>query len=362
MAALAQTAAMAEDGNPSDRGAAERNDSASGGAAECGPLQWARIASIPDAEGFAGPFAGVAQGKLLVAGGANFPEARPWQSGTKVWYDRVYVLDRPDGRWQAVGRLPRRLAYGVSISTEQGVVCLGGADAAQHFADCFVLRLSAGKTSVTQLPDLPRPCAYACGAAVGDTLFVAGGLQRPDDTQAMHTFWKLDLGASDPNWTAMPPWPGPERMLATAGVLSGDFYLFGGTSLYADAEGKAARRMLTDAYRFRPGEGWKRIADLPRPSVAAPSPAPAIGRSCLLVLGGDDGSQLGNPQESHRGFPRGIQAYNASRNRWEQGASVPFSLVTTTAVDWNDAVVVPGGEAKPGVRSTDVWSASIVRQ
>jgi N-acetylneuraminate epimerase len=38
---------------------------------------------------------------------------------------------------------------------------------------------------------------------------------------------------------------------------------------------------------------------------------------------------------------------------------VPFSLVTTNAVLWNNDIVIPGGEARPGVRSPQVWSLPV---
>ena len=57
------------------------------------PLVWKQLPPIPDREGFAGSYAGVSGNALLVAGGANFPDKRPWEGGTKIWYDRVFVLE-----------------------------------------------------------------------------------------------------------------------------------------------------------------------------------------------------------------------------------------------------------------------------
>ena len=68
---------------------------------------WRSLPALPDAEGFAGVFAGVSDGAMLVAGGANFPEAPPWRGGTKTWYDSVFALTDPQGEWQRLGRLPR---------------------------------------------------------------------------------------------------------------------------------------------------------------------------------------------------------------------------------------------------------------
>ena len=47
-------------------------------------LHWSALPPLPDAHGFGGPYAGVSGGALLVAGGANFPDATPWENGAKV--------------------------------------------------------------------------------------------------------------------------------------------------------------------------------------------------------------------------------------------------------------------------------------
>ncbi len=77
----------------------------------CGELslttQQQSLPSLPDAHGFAGAFAGISHGTLLVAGGANFPDKKPWEGGQKVWHDNVYALELPAGSWKLVGRLPR---------------------------------------------------------------------------------------------------------------------------------------------------------------------------------------------------------------------------------------------------------------
>lgn len=68
-------------------------------------LAWRPLPRLPDKEGFAGSFAGVSRGVLLVASGANFPDQRPWEGGTKVWYDRVFALEPGATVWREAGRL-----------------------------------------------------------------------------------------------------------------------------------------------------------------------------------------------------------------------------------------------------------------
>jgi N-acetylneuraminate epimerase len=320
------------------------------------PLEWEKLPSIPDAIGFAGSYAGVSNDVLLVAGGANFPDKPPSEGGTKVWHDRVFALERNATAWREAGRLPQPAGYGVSVSTPEGMLLIGGGDATRNFTEVRRARWNGQAVEFETLPALPVPLAMAAGALLNRTVYVGGGLEQPTSTQASAAFFALNLDDLAAGWKALPAWPGPPRMLATASAHDGSFYLIGGADLSADAAGKPVRQWLRDAYRFTPGQGWQRLADLPRSTVAAPSPSFAMGQAHVLVLGGDDGSQLGTPPRKHPGFPRVVQAYHPVTNTWTGLGSLPFSLVTTTGVMWDGRIVVPGGETRPGVRSTEVWA------
>jgi N-acetylneuraminate epimerase len=320
-------------------------------------LSWSKLPPLPNQAGLGGPYAGVTEGKLLVAGGANFPQAPPWEGGKKSWYDTVYVLSDPAGPWQDVGKLPNAAAYGVSATAPDGVVCAGGSDFERHYREVYLLRLGAGGLERKPLPLLPRPMANGCGAMLGNLFYVAGGLEEPAATNALHTFWALDLAAESPAWRELDPWPGPPRMLSVAAAQDGAFYLFSGTGLSGDAEGKPVRHYLSDVYRYRPGSGWKRMADMPRPALAAPSPAPALEGARILILSGDDGTQVTKkPSLQHPGFARDVLAYNTAADSWTRVGEVPATQVTVPAVLWRGEHVVPNGEIQPGIRTPDVWS------
>jgi solute:Na+ symporter, SSS family len=322
-------------------------------------LAWDRLRPLPDPVGVAGPCAGVSGGVLLVAGGANFPSAAPWEGGRKVWHDAIFVLETPDGEWQTGFTLPRPMAYAASVATPRGVVCIGGSDANGHFSDVWLLAWADRRVKVTPLPRLPLPLANASAALVGSTIYVAGGEDRPSATAASRGFLSLDIERPEAGWSTLRAWPGPERTLAAAASQDGAFFLVGGVSLSTGADGRPVRRYLKDGYRYDPGSGWRRIADLPHPLAAAPSPAPALGPSHLLLLGGDDGSRAGfQPLAAHPGFSRTTLAYHTITDTWTATGDVPAPRVTVPAVWWKDRIVVPSGEMRPGVRSPEVWTVT----
>lgn len=316
-------------------------------------LNWSELPAIPDARGFAGSFAGVSNGALIVAGGTHFIDKMPWEGGTKVWYDTIHELKSPGGAWKVIGRLPKPNGYGVSLTTKDGCLIVGGGNATEHFREVFWL----GKD--TKLPSLPKPCGFMAGCVLDDVIYIAGGIETPNATTAMGTFWSLDLKKAEVGWQELPPCPGKSRILACMAAADGAVHLFSGAALHVGKDGKAEREWLNDAWSFKPATGWEKLPDMPRVAVAAPNPAPVVDGK-ILIIGGDDGANVNfEPKSKHPGFPRDVLAFDLKSQSWSKAGEVPFSLVTTNAVLWNDQIVIPGGEARPGVRSPQVWSATL---
>lgn len=323
-------------------------------------LRWSQLPHIPDAEGFAAPFAGVSGGALIVAGGANIPENKWAEVFVKKWYDSVFVLDRPDEQWKPAGKFPRALGYGVSVNWQDRVICIGGSDSAQHFRDVFSLQWKDGALHTAALPQLPKPCANSCGAIAGNTVYVMGGIETPTSTMALNTLWALDLAAPAPAWRELEPCPGPARMLAIAGASEGSFFVFSGAALSAGPDGKPVREYLRDAWKFTPSAGWRKLADMPRAAVAAPSPAANARDGRLLVFTGDDGANVTfAPVEKHPGFPRTALAYDPQTDRWTEAGEIPFSRATAPTTIWQGRVIFPNGEVRPRVRTPEVWALEI---
>jgi N-acetylneuraminate epimerase len=65
---------------------------------------------------------------------------------------------------------------------------------------------------------------------VSNVVYVVGGTATPTATQALKTFWALDLSKRNAQWRELETWPGSERMLSVAAAQGDAFYLFSGVS------------------------------------------------------------------------------------------------------------------------------------
>jgi hypothetical protein len=91
---------------------------------------------------------------------------------------------------------------------------------------------------------------------------------------------------------------------------------------------------LKDAYRFSTTTGnWTRLADLPQPNGSAPSPAPAIGQSRFILLGGGArGERADLPMQDRPGVALENLTYNAANDTWTPMAPPPFARLCSPVV------------------------------
>lgn len=358
------------------------------GLAAATPLQWDALPPLPNAGGVAGPFVGVHGDALIVAGGANFPQP-VWET-QKTWHDDIFVLVREsrggntEYRWLTGFKLDRPIAYGASVSTPYGILCMGGDDAQRAYAEVFLLRWNSAAQTIErqEMPSLPEPCANAGAAIIGQTVYLAGGMTGAGLESAQSNFWSLDLSqqhSPDFAWRKALSWPGPSRAFAIVAAQHNGvhdcIYVISGRRQNEAGEVE----FLRDVYEFTPalyhpgafdsetntwqgkGSPWRRREDAPRCVMAGTGIA--VGQSHLFVLGGADGSlfhQVDALKDNHPGFPKEALAYHTITNAWASAGAIPANHVTTTAVRWgndtiNDPIILASGEIRPRVRTPHVW-------
>jgi len=152
-------------------------------------LEWQALPDLPGGLGVAGPFAGVHNDALIIAGGANFPDGVPWRPladgsfPAKVYHDTIHIVTRDSAAHsiaEAKVRLPQALGYGVSVSTADGVLCIGGewrdGGETHRSAKVFALGQADGEITINEdYPPLPAATTAAAGALIGNKVYVAGG-------------------------------------------------------------------------------------------------------------------------------------------------------------------------------------------
>lgn len=256
-------------------------------------IAWDNTLTLPEINGeanigVAGAFSGFIGNNLFVAGGANFPDATPWNGGHKTWWNTLYYIDisNPEAKWNIIqDGIPKPLAYGNTIELPSGLLCIGGCDSSQCHSDVFLLQLKNGEINIdTDWPSLPVPLANATSVLLDNKIYIAGGQESMKEQEATGHFFVLDLANRKKGWKTLPTWPGAPRGYAVSVAQSDGFdkcfYLFSGRNYKADGY----IEVLTDGFVYNPRlNTWKKL-DRQFPVMAGT--ALATGANHILFLGG----------------------------------------------------------------------------
>lgn len=325
---------------------------------------FSELTSLPDTEGYAGMFAGVSNGRLFCLGGANFPDKRPWEGGKKKWYDEIYMFQESKDWVKLADKLPSPLGYGITVSYKNQFIIVGGNHAAGYSDKVYGYEWTDGRLKMVHYPQLPVPLANMAGALVGQLIILAGGNSSATD-KAGKQCYVLDLEAIDSGWSALPSWPGRERMLPLCAVYGGMFYLFGGETTGTNSLSQHYRLILDDAYSFKPEKvdgkwtgTWTTLSGMPKGLSAAGSPLPVLENGDVVFWGGVDAlTSLHTDPLSHPGISADVQLYNLNGDTWKyagkkMGIAAP---VTLPVVNWNGRWLYISGEIKPGIRTNKIY-------
>lgn len=347
---------------------------------------------VAGGQGISAPFAGVSNGQLLVAGGCNFPDVPAADGGGKTFYDKVFALKEAEGTWKEVGTLPQAIAYGVSVTTSEGVICIGGSNGVASSNAVFLLSLEGDKLIRRELPSLPVALDNMAGAYGGGHIYIAGGQAMGEPSQAAYRL-KYPGGR---NWERLPDFPGEARVQPTGVVQNGStgayFFLMGG---FVPANGDKQGKVHRDGFYYNPLKGtWFRTSpivpfgtDESRSLVGAQGVASGAGH--IVFFGGVNAeifeeainrpfsikSTVGSEENSEAqliALETANRTYLSHSTRWYKfnAELLIYHPITDTwvvesynpllaragaaVVPWNGEWVVVNGEEKPGVRSTAV--------
>jgi SSS family transporter len=363
--------------------------------------RWDRLPDLPYSRGLTRSFVGVHDNMLIIAGGTSLHEHNGRTE--RVWHDDIWILAKnSEGTYTWIDnfRLDKPRANGAAVSTDQGVVCIGGNDASQTFADGVILSWNRDtqKLNIETLPNLPRPCTNTSATLISseltNTIYVAGGQSGLDPVTTMHNFWALDLPQktgdfSSLQWRNVLPWPGPSRAsnltISQHNGKADCIYVISGQGSLLNHPGHGQTQPLNDVYEFNPqfydaqrynpetgaytGDGlrahpWRKRADLPHSVVAGTGID--VGQSHIFIFGGDDAakSRADNPSTNTDSTtaPNELLMYHTITNTWISKDALPGNFMKTNLVKWDDSIVAAAGETKKGVPTASIWKVTPVER
>lgn len=320
---------------------------------------------VSPGQGLAAAYGGRAGERILVAGGANFPDVPVSQGGQKVFYDAIHCLDA-DGRWSPVGNLSYRAASGASASVADGVVCVGGTDGQSSLRKAVLLTSEGAERP---LPALPEGIQQHALAVQGDVVYLVGGIT--DEGPNRHVYW-LDYKDSK-DWQVLAELPGEARLQCVAAVQSGAtapyLYVFCG---YTQEGGRTTALEDGICLNLKTLE-WTSTAPLPQGTNVTGGVAVTSGYSHILLMGGINKEVFetrlndANPDSTYflhdpawYRFNQQILAYHTITNAWFTLAEDEALARAGAAIVGNGPWLYINGEVKPGVRSTDVTKLNVV--
>lgn len=364
-------------------------------------LSWKKIASVPDAGdaktslGLAGAINGVDNEVLIVAGGSNFPDKLPWEGGKKVYYDRIFVLEKKGNKYcwnkKVKSVLPEPVAYCGNTSTSSGIVYVGGENKNGISDKCFLLNWNKDENAVVvkSLPSLPLALTNVAVTNMDDVVYAVGGDEQKNSSGA---FFRLDLKDKNLHWERLLDFPIP---LANATAVAQNsksgrkIFVIGGRS--KTSSGISDLHHTTFAFDLE-NQKWEKCADISDGKIItnlSSASGMALGDHEILITGFDNGKtfhqietwisqivqaktteekqklieQKNNLSIHHKGFDKSLLLYNTNGDAWTKIGELPFPAhVTTTDVKWGDKIIISNGEIKPGVRTPDVWLGEAVKE
>jgi len=324
-------------------------------------IKWDNDLQLPPCDGMdnnvglAGAFSGFIGEKLIVTGGANFPVGFPWTGGVKKWWPTLYSYDTKSKKWDVFNHfLDKPLGYGISIQSDEGVLCIGGCDAEKCYNDVLLIKEDGDllKLAKDAFPALPVPLANASGAILDNKIYVAGGQETMKDERSTKNFFVLDIDNKEKGWKKLPEWPGASRAYGICVAQAGKIFLFSGRS-FGPGEGTV---MHTDGYSFDvEKEIWTTLSG-EFPVMAGT--AKAYKNDKILFFGGVEKILPTTPE--HPGFSNRVKMYDINEKTLVDVVSSPYPLPVTTniAID-KDTLYITSGEVRPGIRTPYILKATI---
>lgn len=328
--------------------------------------------------GVSAPFAGMADGRIIMAGGCNFPTDPLGPDARKKFYRGIYAASPATMEWQRIGSLPQATAYGASATVPDGIVMIGGTPDGKPTADVSLLRIVNGNPEIAPLPSLPGTLDNCAAAAIGHKIYVAGG--NLDGTSSTALFM-LDMGNLSEGWKTLRRMPGNPRVqpvMAAGESADGEtcIYVWGG---FAPRHNGKEPSLELGGLRYSPSKNKWSAVEGPADTEGTPLSVGG-GAACTLsdgriaVAGGVNKDiflealrnqapdYLQHPAEWYR-FNPNILIFNPATTQWDVEETTPQAARAGAAMvaGPDHDLYILGGEIRPRIRTAETFYLNEIR-
>lgn len=314
---------------------------------------------LPVEKGVAAAFSGIFRDVLMVCGGCNFPDVPASQGGKKVYHDFIFQYNFKTKEWKRTGTLPAPMAYGVCISSEYGLILMGGMNDKGSVGKTYLLSRTEDKSYMTELPELEISADNLCGAASGSKIYVTGGNQTGEGTH----LYMLDMEAADKGWKKLSDYPGKKRVQPVMCATDSSLFLAGG--FFMDSVHNECI-METSVLRYDiQTDTWHEETAFPQEMTTGVTGGMAfIHDNRLYVLGGvnphifkkamqgEYENYLSHSPDWYK-FNKNVFVYDFSSKTWEMQEDLPGSNRAGASVLLHqNKLYIVCGEICPGIRTS----------
>lgn len=330
--------------------------------------------------GVAGPVTGMIDDILIVAGGANFPDGMPWDGGTKAYSKEVYLYaigQNSELELTHTHTFEDSVAYAANISLDNAIYSIGGERNGIATSDVYRYYLEDNTLKRVQLAALPQPLTNGGAAHVDEYIYFVGGENAESVSSKVYRLRFAEEGAT---WEEFSDLPKPITHAVITSDESENIYIIGGRKRNTNAKSD----MYFEVYGLNIlSKKTELIDNLPETLAAGTG---GYFNHNLIVIGGDNAqtfhqvealigainlesdenmkaeliAKKNEMQRSHPGFSTDVWIYNLTEKSWKKTNKLNgASPVTTTAVFYNDLIVIPSGEVRAGVRTDQILMGKI---
>ena len=318
-----------------------------------------------------------AGGKVVTVGGTWWSTSEGADTpDQKHWLDDVWGYDPSSGSWEALPKYPRPLAYGSAAVVDDVLYVIGGcdgvvgsADGKDGISDCY--RMDFGKQPLVweKTASLPFPVWNANAAAIGKTIYVAGG--RTGSPSATGKFELVsDVLALDTSKGTAARWEKATSLRSAREgnivvAVGGKLYVLGGSS----TDGKQ-EVLLSEVLSWDPcTRKWNECANLPRPAVWGSGVA--YRDRYVMILGGYGEiipRQFTSDSKSWSSFLSETAMYDVQEDRFVRGTPLLRAVLDSGAACDGESIYVIGGEETPNRTRVDwlqiarIWDPARIKK